>query len=353
MAKIIECVPNFSEGRDKAVIRQITDAIAAVDGVSLKDVDAGADTNRVVVTFLGSPEAVLEAAYRSIAKAGELIDMRDHKGAHPRMGATDVCPFVPVHEVTMEECAELARHLGGRVGEELGIPVYLYEHAATRPERRSLAVIRKGEYEGLARKLEDPEWVPDFGPKTMNPRSGATVIGAREFLIAYNVNLNTTSRDAANDLALELREKGRSVRTGNISPYYYRGEQLRHAEGALCCGSCAAVFAKAEALFAHVTEAHGYDLLALIELNEQDPKALVGQLVLKPGLFKHCRALGWEVPEYGRAQISINLTSYAVTPPHVVLEKARELASARGLVVTGSEIVGLVPLDAILMAGRY
>ncbi|MBI4818870.1 MAG: glutamate formimidoyltransferase [Deltaproteobacteria bacterium] len=351
--KIIECVPNFSEGRDKALIRQITDVISSVDGVTLKDVDPGADTNRTVVTFLGSPEGVLEAAFRAIRKAAELIDMRSHKGAHPRMGATDVCPFVPVNDATMEECAELARRLGKRVGEELCIPVYLYEHAATRPERRSLAVLRKGEYEGLGRKLADPTWRPDFGPSELNARSGATVIGAREFLIAYNINLNTTSRDAANDIALELREKGRSFRVGNTRPYYYRGEQVKHETGLLRCGSCDSAFEAAEGLFLHTQSAHGYDVKALIELNDQDPANLPGQFVLRPGLFSHCRALGWEVPEYGRAQISINLTHYQVTPPHIVLEKARELALARGLIVTGSEIVGLVPLDAMLAAGRY
>ncbi|MCK6545354.1 glutamate formimidoyltransferase [Myxococcota bacterium] len=352
MAKIVECVPNFSEGRDKAVIKQITDAISAVDGVALKDVDPGADTNRVVVTFFGAPEVVLEAAFRGIAKAAELIDMSKHKGAHPRMGATDVCPFVPVNDVTMEECAALARRLGERVARELGIPVYLYEHAATRPERKSLASIRKGEYEGLAAKLSDPAWAPDFGAATFNARSGATVIGAREFLIAYNINLNTTSKDAANDLALELREKGRTLRRGNIRPYYNRGEQVKHEAGRFACGSCDAVHGTPDELFAHTKSAHGYDYRALADLNDY-PADLVGTFVLRPGLFTHCRAIGWEVPEYGRAQISINLTNYAVTPPHLVLERARALAAERGLVVTGSEIVGLVPLDAMLEAGRY
>jgi glutamate formiminotransferase/formiminotetrahydrofolate cyclodeaminase len=353
MSRIVECVPNFSEGRDRGLIRQITDAIATVDGVALKDVDPGADTNRVVVTFFGPPEAVLEGAFRGIAKAAELIDMARHKGEHPRMGATDVCPFVPVQEVTMEDCAELARRLGRRVGDELGIPVYLYEHAATRPERRSLAAIRKGEYEGLAAKLADPEWAPDFGPAKLVSRSGATVIGAREFLIAYNVNLNTRSKDAANDIALELREKGRTLRRGNTKPYYQRGVQVKQEPKRFLCGSCEASFETTEALFGHTLSAHGYDYAALALLNDQDPAALAGQWVLRPGLFEHCRALGWSVPEYGRAQISINLTNPRVTPPHLVLEKARELAAERGLIVTGSEIVGLVPLQAMLEAGRY
>jgi glutamate formiminotransferase/formiminotetrahydrofolate cyclodeaminase len=353
MAKIVECVPNFSEGRDPQVIAQITAAIASVEGVSLADADAGKDTNRVVVTFFGPPEAVLEGAFRGIAKAAELIDMQRQTGAHPRMGATDVCPFVPVAEVTMAECAELARRLGKRVGEDLAIPVYLYEAAATRPERRSLANIRRGEYEGLAAKLADPAWAPDFGPARHNARAGATVIGAREFLIAYNIDLNSRAKDHATDLAFELREKGRSARRGNVAPFYYKGELVKHAAGKLSCGTCDFVGATAESLFAHTESAHGYDYRALAALHDQDPAALVGLSALKPGLFKHCRAIGWEVPEYDRVQISINLTDYNVTPPHVVLEKARELAAERGLVVTGSEIVGLIPFQALYQAGLH
>src|SRR5882672_9608201 len=217
--KLIECVPNFSEGRDRAVIDAIASEIAATPGAVLLDVDPGAATNRTVVTFIGGPDAVEEAAFRAIKKAAESIDMSRHRGEHQRLGATDVCPFVPVAGATMEDCVAIAKRLGKRVGEELGIPVYLYEHAATRPERRSLANIRKGEYEGLREKLADPAWKPDFGPATFHPRAGATVTGAREFLIAYNVDLNTRSKEAANDIAMEIREKGRAVRTGNVRPY--------------------------------------------------------------------------------------------------------------------------------------
>ena len=200
MAKIVECVPNFSEGRDPAVIKQITDAIVSVEGAILKDVDPGADMNRVVVTFFGPPEAVKEAAFRAVKKASEVIDMTRHHGSHPRMGATDVCPFVPVNEVTMEDCAQMAREVGRRIGDELAIPVYLYEHAASKPERRNLASVRRGEYEGLAKKLQDPEWRPDFGPAAFNARAGATAVGAREFLIAYNIDLNSRCKDHATDI---------------------------------------------------------------------------------------------------------------------------------------------------------
>jgi|YelNatPaOPRAMG01_1025707.scaffolds.fasta_scaffold06799_7 glutamate formiminotransferase/formiminotetrahydrofolate cyclodeaminase len=353
MAKIVECVPNFSEGRDKAVIQQITEAIQSVAGVVLKDVDPGADMNRVVVTFFGPPEAAAEAAFRGIKRASELIDMSRHHGTHPRMGATDVCPFVPVHEVTMEECVELSRKLGRRVGEELAIPVYLYEYAASRPERRNLANIRRGEYEGLADKLKDPEWAPDFGPAVFNARSGATVIGAREFLIAYNINLNSRNKDHATDIAFMLREKGRSVRRGNIRPFYYMGTLLKHEKGRFFCGSCEAEFPAPDALFDHIRQAHGYDGRELYRLNDVDPGRLVGESVKQPGLFSHCKAIGWEVPQFGRVQISINLTNYRITPAHAVLEKARELAAERGLVVTGSEIVGLVPLQAMVETGRF
>ncbi|WP_456408084.1 glutamate formimidoyltransferase, partial [Caldithrix abyssi] len=236
---LVECVPNFSEGRNMDVINQITSEIKSVEGVRLLDVDPGAEMNRTVVTFVGSPEGVKEAAFRAIKKAAELIDMRKHKGSHPRMGATDVCPFVPVSGITVEECVELSKEVARRVGEELGIPVYLYEKSATRPERQNLAIIRQGEYEGLAEKLKDPEWKPDFGPAEFNPQAGATVIGVREFLIAYNINLNTREAKYATDIAFELRERGRSARRGNIRPFYFKGREiLKYREGHYPCGSC-------------------------------------------------------------------------------------------------------------------
>jgi glutamate formiminotransferase/formiminotetrahydrofolate cyclodeaminase len=353
MAQIVECVPNFSEGRDSAVIKQITDAIESVDGAELKDVDPGPDMNRVVVTILGPPAAVQEAAFRAIRTAAEVIDMSKHQGTHPRMGATDVCPFVPVNEVSMQDCVQLARELGRRVGEELGIPVYLYEEAARSEERRNLAVVRRGEYEALPEKLQDPHWKPDFGPATFNARAGATAIGAREFLIAYNISLNSRNKDHATDIAFELRQKGRSARRGNTTPHYYKGEILRHGEGRFPCGSCEFQAGNRDAFLKHTQDAHGYDYLELLALHGGDPALPPRQSVKKPGLFSHCKAIGWVVPEYDRVQLSINLTNYKVTPPHLVLEKARELAAERGLVVTGSEIVGLVPLEAMLQAGRY
>ena len=353
MAKIVECVPNFSEGRDRNVIKQITDEMAAVEWIKLKDIDPGADMNRVVVTFFGPPEAAVEAAFRGIRKASELIDMTGHKGSHPRMGATDVCPFIPVNEVTMEDCVRMAHELGKRVGEELGIPVYLYDRAATTPERQNLAVVRRGEYEGLAAKLEDPEWKPDYGPAKFNARSGATIIGAREFLVAYNIDLNSRDKDHATDIAFELREKGRSVRRGNTSPFYYKGEVLKHGDGRLCCGSCEFECKTAEALFSHTMDIHSYDYKELALLHGQDPENLAGQSVLRPGLFPNCRAIGWEVPQYDRVQISINLTDYKITPPHLVLEKARELAAERGIVITGSEVVGMIPYQALIEAGKF
>ena len=295
--KLIECVPNFSEGRDPFIIDAITDQITAVEGAVLLDVDPGAATNRTVVTFVGPPEAVEEAAFRAIEKAAELIDMTRHHGEHPRMGATDVCPFVPLQDVTMEECVAVARRLGRRVGEELGIPVFLYEAAATSEERRSLAVVRKGEYEGLA---DRPDY-PDFGPEGTNARSGATAIGAREFLIAYNINLNTRDRRLANQIAGMLRETGRPRRDAS-------GTILRDADGT-----------------------------ALRE----------------PGEFKELRGVGWYIEEYGRAQLSFNLTNHRVTALHQVFEAARREASLRGLRVTGSELVGLVPRAALLTAGDY
>ena len=298
---IVECVPNFSEGRDRAVIDRIAAAIAGVDGVSLLDVDPGAATNRTVVTLVGAPEAVLEGAYQGIREAASLIDMRAHSGAHARMGATDVCPFVPVADITMEECAELARRLGARVGAELGIPVYLYEHAASRPERRNLADVRAGEYEGLAAKLADPEWAPDFGPAELNERSGATIIGARKFLIAYNVNLNTRSRKLAHDIALDVREAGRLARDE-------ASKVIRDADG---------------------------------------------KKKRQPGRLPATKAVGWYIDEYQRAQVSINLVDFYVTPPHRAFDVIAEEARKRGLRVTGSELVGLIPLEAMLRAGRH
>ncbi len=299
--KLVECVPNFSEGRDPDKIAAIRREIEAVPSVKLLDVDPGASTNRTVVTFLGTPEAAKEAAFRAIAKAAAVIDMRSHKGAHSRIGATDVCPFIPVSGVTMDDCVRLAEELGSRVAEELGIPVYLYEAAARKPERRNLAVIRTGEYEGLAEKLKDPRWAPDFGRPAFNPRSGATVVGAREFLIAYNFNLNTRDRKLAQEIALSLRESGRAKRDkdGNI-----------------------------------VKDARG-------------------NTVKVPGRFREVKAVGWYVEDYGTAQISINFTNYKVTPVHVVFDEARRLAGKLGLRVTGSELVGLIPKEALLMAGRY
>lgn len=302
--QLIECVPNFSEGRDPAVIRQITDAITSVEGVRLLDVDPGKATHRTVVTFVGEPEAVIEGAFRGIARAKEVIDMRQHKGEHPRMGATDVCPLVPVANISMEETAEWSRKLAKRVGEELGIPVYLYEAATTKPERKNLSVIRSGEYEGLQGKLADPKWKPDFGPAEFLPRSGATVIGARDFLIAYNVNLNTTSSRRANSVAFDVREQGRVKRKGNP----ITGEIERDADG--------------------------------------NPVRI-------PGKCKSVKGIGWYIEEYGIAQVSMNLTNISETPLHMAFEACRESANTRGLRVTGSELVGLVPLKVMLDAGHY
>lgn len=301
---IIECVPNFSEGGDEAVIRKITDEIEKIDGVKLLDVDPGKATNRTVVTFVGHPDAVIEAAFVAIKKASELIDMSKHKGEHPRMGATDVCPLIPIRDISMEETAEYAAKLGKRVGEELGIPVYLYESAATKPERRNLATVRSGEYEGLADKLADPKWKPDFGPAQFNPKAGATAIAARDFLIAYNVNLNTTSVRRANSVAFDVREKGRVKREGDpIS-----GKILRDANG--------------------------------------DP-------LREAGKCKGVKAIGWYIEEYGMAQISMNITNTKDTPLHIAFEACRESATARGLRVTGSELVGLVPKQVMLDAGKF
>jgi glutamate formiminotransferase/formiminotetrahydrofolate cyclodeaminase len=299
--KLVECVPNFSEGRDREKIRAITQEIERTPEVRLLDVDPGESTNRTVVTFIGSPEGVKEAAFRAIRKAAELIDMRRQKGAHSRIGATDVCPFVPVSGVTMEDCIQLARQLGERVAKELGIPVYLYEEAAEKPERRNLANIRIGEYEGLSEKLKDPQWAPDFGEPVFNPMSGATVVGAREFLIAYNINLNTRDRRLAHEIALSLRESGRAKRDAE-------GNIVRDAQG---------------------------------------------RAVNLPGRFQHVRAVGWYIEDYGVAQISINFINYKLTPVHLVFDEAVKEAEKLGLRVTGSELVGLIPKEALLMAGRY
>lgn len=304
MSQIIECIPNFSEGRDMAIIRQITDQIEAVEGVKLLDVDPGASTNRTVVTFVGEPEPVIEAAYQAIKKAGELIDMRKQKGAHPRMGATDVCPLVPISGISVEEAIEYSKKLGKRVGEELNIPVYLYEHAATSPQRQNLAVIRAGEYEGFSEKILLPEWEPDFGKAEYNAFSGQTVIGVREFLVAYNINLNTTSVRRANSVAFDIREKGR-VKTEDGTPW---GKKVQ--------------------------DEHGED-------------------VREAGMCKHVKAIGWYMDEYGVAQVSANLTNITETPVHEVFEACRTSANNRGLRVTGSELVGLIPKSSLLDAGYY
>ncbi len=291
--KLVECVPNFSEGRDKKILDEIAAAITQVKKVTLLDVDPGADTNRTVFTMVGEPEAIIEAAFQAIKKASELIDMSKHKGAHPRMGATDVCPLVPVSNITMEETVEYSKKLAKRVGEELGIPIYLYEYAATKKEWSNLAEIRKGVYEALSEKSQDPSWKPDFGPAEFNAKAGATAIGAREFLIAYNINLNSRNKKKANKIAKRIREKG---------------------------------------------------------YNKKDKD---GNKVQIPGLFTNCKAVGWYIDEYNRAQISMNLTNYKITPPHIVLEKVRELAQEEGVVITGSELVGLMPKEALIQAGEY
>jgi glutamate formiminotransferase/formiminotetrahydrofolate cyclodeaminase len=350
--KLVECVPNISEGRDAAKIKQVVDAISAVSGVQVLDVDPGADTNRTVITFVGEPDAALAGAFACIVEAAKVIDMRQHHGAHPRMGATDVVPFVPVEGVSMEDCAELARRLGVRVAAELKIPVYLYEAAATRPERRNLAEVRRGEYEGLEKKLRDPQWAPDFAAP-YNAETGATIIGAREFLVAYNVTLNSADKAHATDIAFELREKGRVARRGRVKPYYQAGELIYYAEGSFPCGNCDFTGATFQETIDHCASAHGYDLPALMRLNDVDPASPVGQKVRRRGTFSHCKAIGWYVDTYRRAQISVNLTDYKQTAPHTVLEEARSLAAERGLVVTGSEIVGLVPFQCLLASGRH
>ena len=299
--KLIECVPNISEGRRKDVIEAVANAAASASGVTLLNVDPGADTNRTVITFVGDPEAVLEGAFRLIKRGVELIDMTTHRGAHPRIGAVDVVPFIPVADVTMDECVALARRLGGRVGHELGVPVYLYEYACSAPHRQNLADIREGEYEGCAKKVVDPKWKPDFGPAAFVPKSGAIVIGARKFLVAYNVNLNTMDKRLATRVAFDIRERGRVKRDANDQP--------------------------------------------VLDKN--------GEQVWEPGLLKAVKAVGWVIPEFGTAQVSINLTDLDVTPLHAVFDTADERARERGLRVTGSEIVGLVPRQVLLDAGRH
>lgn len=302
--QIIECVPNFSEGRDMAVIEKITDEIKKIEGVELLDVDPGKATNRTVVTFVGPPAKVIEAAFQAIKKASEVIDMSKHSGEHPRMGATDVCPLVPISGITMEEAAQYAHQLAKRVGEELQIPCYMYESAATKPERQNLAVVRAGEYEGLPEKLAKPEWKPDYGPAKFHAKAGATVIGARDFLIAYNVNLNTTSVRRANSVAFDIREKGRVKREGDpITGKVVRDEN--------------------------------------------------GEPLRVPGTCKSVKAIGWYIEEYGIAQISMNLTNINETPLYKVFEECRASANRRGLRVTGSELVGLVPLNVMLETGKY
>ncbi|MEN8191746.1 MAG: glutamate formimidoyltransferase [Bacteroidota bacterium] len=353
-SKLIECVPNFSEGRNPDVIKQITNEIEKVDGVRLLDVDPGYDMNRTVVTFVGEPEQVKEAAFQAIKKASELIDMSNHQGSHPRMGATDVCPFVPVSGVTTEECIELSKEVAEKVGNDLGIPIYLYEKSAQTPERTNLAKIRQGEYEALAEKLKKPEWKPDFGPSDFNSKAGATVIGVREFLIAYNISLNSREKLHATDIAFELREKGRSARKTNNNPFYYMGNEiLKYSKGSYPCGTCDFVGNSVDETISHCHKVHEYSLIDLLEQNGIDPKLTENKSVKKPGLFSHCKAIGWMVPNYDRAQISINLTDYNVTSMYHVLEATRKMAAERGLIVTGSEIVGMVPFPALLETGKY
>jgi glutamate formiminotransferase/formiminotetrahydrofolate cyclodeaminase len=307
MKKLIECVPNFSEGRDMSIIKQITDVIEGVDGVTLLDVDPGATTNRTVVTFVGTPDEVVEAAFQAVKKAQQVIDMRWHKGDHPRFGATDVCPLIPISGVTMDEVAEYARKLGRRIGDEIGIPVFLYENAAASEIRRNLASCREGEYECLKDRICSPEWKPDFGPSEFGEsvaRSGATAVGARDFLIAVNFNLNTTSTRRANAIAFDVREKGRPKREGN-------------------------------------------PITGKIVTDD------AGAPVMTPGTLKGTKAIGWMIEEYGIAQVSMNITNLSQTPLHVAFDEVSEKARKRGIRVTGLEIVGLVPKQTIIDAGKY
>lgn len=305
MAKqLVECVPNFSEGRDHTVIEAIATAIRAVDGVQLLDVDPGFSTNRTVYTFVGEPGPVTEAAVSAAKVAAELIDMSKHTGEHPRFGALDVCPIIPIANCSMDEAVEIARTLAKRLADEVGLTIYCYGYAAHTPERENLSTVRAGEYEGLSAKLADPAWAPDFGPRVFNARSGASAVGARDFLIAYNVNLNTTSTRRANSVAFDIREKGRIERTGDP----VTGEIVKDADG---------------------------------------------NAVYEPGALKHVKAIGWFIEEYGLAQVSINLTNIRETPLHIVFDTTCQKAEARGMRVTGSELVGLLPLESLLAAGRY
>jgi len=352
--QLVECVPNFSEGQDMQTIDQITSEIKKVDGVKLLDVDPGYEMNRTVVTFIGSPAGVKEAAFLAMKKASELIDMSIHTGTHPRMGATDVCPFVPVSGISTEECIEISEEVAERVSRELNIPVYLYEKSARTNERTNLARVRRGEYEALPEKLKKPEWKPDYGEAKFNARAGATVIGVREFLIAYNINLNTTEAKFATDIAFELREKGRSARIGNTNPFYFKGREiLKYRDKNYPCGSCDFTADTVKKLVKHCNDEHGYDLVNLLKSNGIKLEKPEGQSVKKPGKFSHCKAIGWMVPEYNRAQISINLTNYKITAMQDVLEETRLLAAERGLLVTGSEVVGMVPYPALLETGKY
>ena len=351
---LIECVPNFSEGQNPEIIKKITDEIEKVEGVKLLDVDPGYEMNRTVVTFIGNPEGVKEAAFNAMKKASELIDMSKHSGTHPRMGATDVCPFVPVSGISTEECIKISEEVAEQVGTQLNIPVYLYEKSARTPERENLAKIRMGEYEALEEKLKKSEWKPEYGPAEFNAKAGATVIGVREFLIAYNVNLNTTESKYATDIAFDLREKGRSARRGNINPFYFRGtEILKYNENNYPCGNCEFNGKTIKETIEHCKNDHDYNLAELLELNGISSTNPESKSVKKPGLFDYCKAIGWMVPDYGRAQISINLTNYKITSMHHVLDATRQIATERGIVVTGSEIVGMVPYPALLEAGKY
>ena len=309
MTKLIECVPNFSEGRDPEKINIIVDHISQIDQVTVLDVDPGKDTNRTVVTLVGPPDAIAEAAFQGIKIASEVLDMSKHTGTHPRMGATDVCPFIPINGVSKEECIELSKQVGKRVGDELKIPIYLYERSAKDKKRKKLPDIRKGEYEGLSDKLSDPDWKPDYGPSKLHIKGGATVIGCRDFLIAYNINLNSRDHRLATDIAFELREAGRSKRIPNPnSKNLLDGDIVRHDDG---------------------------------------------KPVKVPGIFKDIKAIGWYVESFKRAQISINFNNYKVSTIHDVFDEACRLANERGIRVTGSELVGLIPLEAVLMAGNY
>ena len=309
MKQLIECVPNFSEGRDENIINAIAVNLQSVEDVKILDIDSGKDTNRTVITIIGSPMAVAESAFRGIKIASELIDMRNHNGTHPRIGATDVCPFIPVSNVSEQECVQISQAVGERVGKELGIPVYLYEKSAKYNDRIKLPDIRKGEYEGLSNKLLDPNWMPDFGPSNIHIKAGATVMGCRDFLIAYNINLNTKDTRLATDIAFELREAGRSKRIPSPeSKNLLDGEIVRHKDG---------------------------------------------RPIKVPGIFKDIKAIGWYVEKFKRAQISVNFNNYRVSTIHDVYDKACLLAEERGVRVTGSELVGLIPLDAIIMAGKH